>query len=274
MIDEIGGVKIDVPEEIVVDPLGDNNTKVLQPGVQTLPGDIALAYARTRNTSGSDFDRAERQQQVIIGVRERVAHFEILPTLISKAPVLYRELSSGISTNLNIKQIFDLAWDIQQIPEERIIRKVIGQEQVVLSTSFEGLSILLPIPDEILILRDQVFSTVVQESASTTASIADMIAAEAASISIRNGTLEAGLAARTDYYLQSEGISALEITNASQLHNQTTIIDYTGKPNTTQYLANLLEANPSNVYHRYDSNSPYDIIVILGDDWAVGNHMP
>ena len=274
LIDEIGGVKIDVPEEIVVDPLGDNNTKVLQPGVQTLPGDIALAYARTRNTSGSDFDRAERQQQVIIGVRERVAHFEILPTLISKAPVLYRELSSGISTNLNIKQIFDLAWDIQQIPEERIIRKVIGQEQVVLSTSFEGLSILLPIPDEILILRDQVFSTVVQESASTTASIADMIAAEAASISIRNGTLEAGLAARTDYYLQSEGISALEITNASQLHNQTTIIDYTGKPNTTQYLANLLEANPSNVYHRYDSNSPYDIIVILGDDWAVGNHMP
>ena len=90
LIDEIGGVKIDVPEQIVVDPLGDHNTKVLQPGIQTLPGDIALAYARSRNTAGSDFDRAERQQQVIMGVRERVASFEILPTLISKAPALYQ----------------------------------------------------------------------------------------------------------------------------------------------------------------------------------------
>ena len=71
-IDELGGVKVDVPEEIVVDPLGDNNTKTLQPGVQTLPGYLALAYARARNTIGSDFDRAARQQQVIMGIRDRI----------------------------------------------------------------------------------------------------------------------------------------------------------------------------------------------------------
>jgi LCP family protein required for cell wall assembly len=64
-IDEIGGVKIDVPEKIVVDPLGDNNSKTLKPGRQTLPGDLALAYARARKTEGGDFDRAQRQQQVI-----------------------------------------------------------------------------------------------------------------------------------------------------------------------------------------------------------------
>jgi len=40
-IDEIGGVKLEVKEKIVVDPLGDNNTKKLKPGVQTLPGDLA-----------------------------------------------------------------------------------------------------------------------------------------------------------------------------------------------------------------------------------------
>ena len=63
LIDAIDGVKIDVPEEIVIDPLGDNNTKVLQPGVQTLPGDLALAYARSRDTIGSDFDRAAGKTQ-------------------------------------------------------------------------------------------------------------------------------------------------------------------------------------------------------------------
>ena len=210
-----------------------------------------------------------------MGVRDRVASFEILPTLISRAPALYQELSSRINTNLNVKLIFELAWDIQQIPEERIRRRVISHEQVVLSVSFEGMSILLPIPDEILLLRDEVFSTENQESVSTeVVTDAELIAAEAASISVRNGTLVAGLAARTDYYLQSEGITALEITNADQLHVQTTIVDYTGKPHTRQFLAELLGAIPGNVYHRYDPASPYDIIVVLGEDWAANNQMP
>jgi hypothetical protein len=248
---------------------------VLQPGVQTLPGNLALAYARSRNTSGSDFDRAERQQQVILGVRQRVASFEILPTLISKAPVLYKDLSSRISTNLNIQQIFDLAWDIQQIPEERIHHRVIGHEQVVLSVSYDGMSILLPIPEEILFVRDEVFSTEVQESQTNEAMTdAELLAAEAASISVRNGTIVPGLAARTDYYLQSEDIMAIEITNADQRYTQTTIVDYTGKPHTLQYLSALLGALPGNVYHRYDPASPYDIVINLGDDWAENNPMP
>jgi LCP family protein required for cell wall assembly len=276
LIDEIGGVKIDIPEEIVIDPLGDNNVKVLKPGVQTLPGDLALAYARNRDTAGGDFDRAERQQQVIMGVRNRVSNFGTLPTLISKSPILYQELSERVQTNLNIKQIFELAWDIQQIPEERIRRYVIGSDQVVPSFSYEGLYILLPIPDQLLLLRDEVFSTEAPASAAAAAelSIDELVAGEAAAISIRNGTTSIGLAARTDYYLQSEGINAAEITNAGQLQDQTMIIDYAGKPHTTQYLAELLSTVPGNIYHRFDPDSSYDIVVILGNDWAINNPMP
>ena len=159
---------------------------------------------------------------------------------------------------------------------ERIHRRFISHEQVVLSVSYDGMSILLPIPDEILLVRDEIFSTEAESSASveSEASTADLIAAESASISVRNGTLVAGLAARTDYFLQSEGITALEITNADQLQNQTTIIDYAGKPNTTQHLAELLETDPGNVYFQYDPESLYDIVIILGEDWAEGNHMP
>jgi hypothetical protein len=196
--------------------------------------------------------------------------------LISKSPILYQELSERVQTNLNIKQIFELAWDIQQIPDEPIRRYLLGPDQVIPSTSYEGLYILQPIPDQLLLLRDEVFSTETQASTPVTSemSTADLIAGEAASISIRNGTTTVGLAARTDYYLQSEGINALEITNAGQLQGQTTIIDYTGKPNTTQYLAELLRTVPGNVYHRFDPDSSYDIVVILGDDWATNNPMP
>ena len=54
-IDLIGGVKLDIKEPIKVDPLGPKDPRTLQPGVQTLPGDIALAYARDRYSGGGGF---------------------------------------------------------------------------------------------------------------------------------------------------------------------------------------------------------------------------
>ena len=118
-VDEIGGVKIDVPEKITIDPLGDNNVKTLKPGVQTMPGELALAYARARKTEGGDFDRARRQQQVILAIRNQILRPKMLPLLISKAGVLYNELSSGIHTNLTLDQVIRLAWMATKIPEEQ-----------------------------------------------------------------------------------------------------------------------------------------------------------
>ena len=85
-----------------------------------MPGDLALAYVRLRKTEGGDFDRAQRQQQVIMGIRTQILNHKLLPTLISKAPVLYNELSTGIRTNLSLDQAIRLAWLASQIPEENI----------------------------------------------------------------------------------------------------------------------------------------------------------
>jgi LCP family protein required for cell wall assembly len=96
-VDELGGVKIDVPDKIKIDPIvGD--PEYLKPGRQTLFGELALAYARARNTPNGDLDRAIRQQQVIFGIRERLLKPESLTELISKAPNLYAEIAGGISS--------------------------------------------------------------------------------------------------------------------------------------------------------------------------------
>ncbi|NJN44003.1 MAG: hypothetical protein HC806_04270 [Anaerolineae bacterium] len=50
-IDEIGGVKLDIPEPVEV-VVRDGNPKTIQPGLHTLPGNVTLAYVRARNTSG------------------------------------------------------------------------------------------------------------------------------------------------------------------------------------------------------------------------------
>lgn len=68
VIDSVGGIQIDVPEEIVDDayPTEDYGvrTLVIKAGPQHMDGDTALAYARTRHAD-SDDERRDRQALVI-----------------------------------------------------------------------------------------------------------------------------------------------------------------------------------------------------------------
>ncbi len=50
----------------------------LEPGTYTLPGDLALAYVRYREPTGGDISRSQRQQQVILAIRDRILEFNML----------------------------------------------------------------------------------------------------------------------------------------------------------------------------------------------------
>ncbi len=275
LVDEIHGVKIDVPEAIRVDPL-DGRTILIKPGVQTLPGNIALAYVRNRDTIGSDFDRIQRQQQVILGIQQRLTSFEMIPTLIKKAPILYEEIASGVMTNLTLQQVAQLAWLTTQIQPEQVRRFSVQPDQVVNAMSYDGMAILQPIPEELLALRDSFFSTETPTSLETVQEMnpADRILEENTTITLRNGTYTTGLAAQTGEYLQGLDLQVIDIANAEQIYPQTTLIDYTGKPYTLAYLAKILNVPPGKIYQRYDPNSETDIMIILGEDWAAKNNIP
>jgi LCP family protein required for cell wall assembly len=277
LVDEIGGIEVNVPEEISVDPLGPHNTVTLQPGSQMLDGQTALAYARNRDTIGGDFDRAERTQQVIMAVKDRVFSLDMLPTLITKAPILYKELASSVRTNMTLEEAIKLAWLAQQISPENIQRAVIGLDQVEMAISADGLDILQPDPDAIRLLRDEIFTATGPIGPLATATIAnpeERMQEENATVSVLNATRTAGLAAETTEFLLSKGINVTLTDNAQEESANTVIIDYTGNPYTVQYLINLLKIQPSNIYSRYDPNSEADIAILLGEDWASDNPMP
>jgi LCP family protein required for cell wall assembly len=276
-IDEIGGVKVDVPEKITIDPLGDDNIKTLKPGVQTLPGELALAYARARKTEGGDFDRAQRQQQVILGIRNQIVRFDQLPRLIAKSGALYSELSSGVHTNLSLDQSIRLAWLASQIPEDKIKRGIIGPpKQVSFATSPDGTQqVLKPITDQIRLLRDEIFTETGPASpAAASMDPTELVQAEAARISILNGTTTPGLAARTSEYLRSLGITVAAEDNAQNAAAYTEITFYTGKPYTVKYLVDLMQIEGIRIHHLYDPASPVDVAVTLGEDWTRNNPMP
>lgn len=285
LIDEIGGVDINVPQKIKVSviggytvhgPNGDytREEKVLKPGLQTLDGRTALAYARDRHTDGGDFDRAARQQQLVQAVRNKVLNLNMLPTLIAKAPQLYSELSSGIHTNLTLSQIIQLAMSASEIPPENIHYGLMGPDSALNGTSPDGQAILIPLMEKFREVRDATFATGGPLASSVvSADSAELVKQEAARISVRNGSTTGGLAETTAAYFQNQGLTIVEVGNDNQT-SSSYVIDITGKPNTISYLAKTLGLTTSQIRSAaYDPNSSVDVIVVLGNDWAAHNTM-
>jgi polyisoprenyl-teichoic acid--peptidoglycan teichoic acid transferase len=275
-IDELGGIEITVDKNIWIDPIDGETVKLKKKiGDYELNGSLALAYARARNSKGGDFDRAERQQQVILAIRDRVLQANMLPVLVTRAPALYDQISAGVHTNLTLEQAVQLAWLAQQIPEEDIKRGTIGAGQINFYTSPDGDQVLKPRSEQIRILRDEIFTSSGPASpALEGVEAVDLMKTENASISIFNGSGTPGLATRTAEYLTSLGANVVSTGDATDPYYVTTVVSYQGHPYTLRYLADLMTATPPQIYNRFDPSSEVDLIIYLGSDWANNNPMP
>jgi hypothetical protein len=168
-----------------------------------------------------------------------------------------------------------LSWMASKVPEENIKRGIIGTQQVTLNKSPEGDDVLKPRPEQIRILRDEVFTAAGPVSpAAADADPQDLMKEEGASITVFNGSNTPGLASRTTDYLKSEGVNVMEPADAQEPYSYTTLISYTGKPYTIKYLMDLMDISPNRLYLRYDPSSQVDMVLFLGYDWANNNSMP
>jgi len=276
IVDLLGGVVVTPNEDMKLERIGQTGYEEhLKAGVQVrLDGAMLLSYARDRYTSGGDFDRAQRQQEVIMSIRDRVLRFDMMPQLVMKAPALYQSLSSGIHTGLSLPQLIQLAQIAIQIRPENITRAAIGSEQITNSWSWDGQDILLPVPEKIRVVRDQVFTNAVASSPVTqTTDPAGNMDSEQAKVVVQNGTGVEGLAGKTAEYLKSQGVNIIQEGNAGQTYDQSTIYLYNAKPATLQFLSGLFGVDSNRVWNSFDPNAQADIIIIVGNDWAASNPM-
>jgi LCP family protein required for cell wall assembly len=275
-IDEIGGVQIKPNEPVTIENFGGSQEQVLEPGKSyTLDGELALAYARERHTSGGDVDRANRQQEVILAMRRRILKYENLPELIAKAPALYQDLSSGILTNLSMTDAIKLGLLGLQLDAKSIKRGVINYDMVIQTKSPEGEAILKPIPDKIRTLRDELFATAGSKSPIAVPNPGStLVKDEAAKVVIWDGSGVPGLADRTAEYLRGQGINVIQVGDAGGYTPGTKIEIFNGKPNTVSYLAQFMEVASANIWNTYDPSAGLDVRVTLGGDWAQKNKVP
>jgi hypothetical protein len=97
----------------------------------------------------------------------------------------------------------------------------------------------------------------------------DLLANEAATVEVQNGTATAGLAASAADFLRGQGVNVTTVGNADRFdYASTVIIDYTGKPYTAKWLADTFHVSPSSILAGNNPNSDVDVRVILGADFV------
>lgn len=122
VIDELGGIEVNVDRRLVYDDPTDDTHIDLQPGLQVLNGEQALGYVRHRHDNrgtkyySSDFDRNRRQQEVIRAVIDKAASLEGLTKVFAILDVGAKH----IHTDLSKDQIMGLAYDFKGINSSAI----------------------------------------------------------------------------------------------------------------------------------------------------------
>jgi len=276
VVDIIGGIDVYV-EETINDPLYPNynygyDPLYIEAGWHHFDGEMSLKYARTRHGS-SDFDRARRQQQVMSAILEKVTSVDLLPDLAKNGPEIYKLLEASVQTDMALDQMLALANLATQVDREQIRFGVIDQTCTQQWVTPEGAQVLIPLRERLRDVRDYVFAvdlpTPVPDQAESPAQVAITPTPEAATVSILNGTTRAGLAGATSDYLTANGVATANVGNAErQDYAASQIVMNRDKPMTAARIASLLKIPAATIVKGSDPNAAYDIVVILGGDYA------
>jgi len=143
VVNAVGGIDVYVERPIVDDayPTDDYGTIHIEipAGLQHMDGETALRYARSRHGS-SDFDRLQRQQQVLIALLERLREPGVWPRL----PFLYRAVSAYIETDLTTGELITLAPTLYRAASNGIEHHSIDREMTTPWVTPSGGAVLLP----------------------------------------------------------------------------------------------------------------------------------
>jgi len=106
VIDSLGGLDIDVKKPIA-DPFFPGPHYSYEPfyleaGLSHLNGHDAVRFARTRYSKRGDFDRMERQHQLLTAIREKIGQHSPLP---NNVVTLFNELKNHFVSNANLQDL-------------------------------------------------------------------------------------------------------------------------------------------------------------------------
>jgi len=272
IVDAFGGVTVDNAYPLKDDeyPTEDYQfTRVFFPaGLVHLDGDEALKFARTRHDD-NDFQRNQRQQQVILGIRQQALQLNLLP----KATGLIDTLGDAVRTdfprgNLNSNWIgfAKFGTDLQQNAIQQFTLIDLLRDTTINGGSYATLDWNLAIA------RAKEFSP--KENRDSIAAQANTGVNLKAKVVVENGTRNGGLANRWSAALQKEGYATASFIDAppttkGNVPKSKILFFAPDNEKTAIALAKTLGFTPGNVdgkAKRPPEAGDADILILLGDD--------
>lgn len=265
-VDALGGITVNVKEDLVdynVAWENKNNPVIAKAGTQQMNGKTALLFARSRYGSArGDFDRADRQRQVIVAIKDKVLSVGTFANPV-KISQLLDTFGDRVVTNLSVSEMMRIYEIGKQIDSAKIgsISLADPAKPLVVTDNVGGQSIVRPAAglnnyDEIkAFVRTQLKD--------------GYIKSENASIIVLNASGRAGAATAKSNELKNYGYNVIQVADAGKPGiTGTQIIDQTKgiKKYTKRYLEQRLGVTSQTSLSTLDL-TPYtaDFVIVIGE---------
>lgn len=296
IVDLIGGIDVVVPRTIHDEeyPTIDYGIETfhIEAGPQHLDGETALKYARTRHAD-DDFQRAQRQQQVLLAIKDKLVENKLMTTL--NLLELIRIMSDTVEHDIpptELPGLLALASkmqisDVQQLVLDTRFTQVVTDDtygwilvpnrakiRPAVDTLFAGRPSTVDINVQALaeqqarqeaeLARQQVRNDFHSQAESQRRHLAE----EGARLVVRNGTSNPILAAQAADWLTREGFNVVSYGQADRAdYPRTVLVEYSDQPVTAESLRAMFAIAPSNVQTSSASQPAADLELIIGSDF-------
>lgn len=264
LIDSFGGITVSV-DKAISDPFYPDEEMLgyepfyISSGEQKLSGTVALKYARSRETT-SDFDRARRQQQILVAIKDKALNIGILANP-KKITDILKILGDHIRTDMQTKEMEQLMSLLKDFDTSKIVNQVLDNSANGVLTNATDLGGYYLVPkagtnnfSEVQELAHEIFSE-------------PYLQEESAKIEVLNASVNVGVASEVSKMLKSYGYSVITIGDSDEKKEESVIYDYSNgqKAFTTQFLSNRLSAKV--VKQPKNTSSNIDITVYIGNNY-------
>lgn len=280
-VDALGGIDIEVPEDIVDTEYPDEQygyeTFEIRAGPQHLDGETALKYARSRSTT-SDFSRSARQQLILRAIGQKAKDEGYLRDsgFITK---MVQTLSKNVETTMSMREMIGLAELGGKIDRQHIVTIQLNDRNALYDgfvepggflydpprNLFGGASVMLPvsIPE---------FPVTWRQPQTFVKLLLNGRAAYLANprINILNNGAVSGSARKLATELIRYGFTVDEIANATLPAEQEEPIVFAaaeGQADLAMFFASLLQFQATEKPAALPANEVADITIILGKNY-------
>lgn len=209
IVNSLGGIDVNVKEDMVDDELGDP----LDKGLQHLNGGQALFYVRFRNTAMGDFTRIADQQNF---ARSLINEGTRLKNTY-KIPAMIQMLSNYIETDMTISEMLGYANAVRGLKQENLTTVMLPGVPDMIG----GVSYVIPTQDKIDLILDAV-----KKNQPIDPLLLEDVDPGDVNVKVLNGSGTEGMGGEVSDILANKGYSIVLVGNADKADYAKSIIYY------------------------------------------------